>query len=267
MSFQVGETITPVVDVIISGATLPTTTQSGVITQRALSYSQDGIDYYDYYLLFSPPVSGVTEGGLEVIASNIWFTSGEVGLEIDFPLPVDFDSVNSNINSSKSTSFLATSTVNSLLNQFSPSDSLYDTLSKVGQAVTENNDQIQSLSIIGGTLEEQIESAAGADLTAALKGSDQLLFQETAQDLAELQEVINEEQAEQNARVLQTDQQQEAERASIQQEEEDYYRLITNSTSVPVIDVSDDILEDFTPSGRSEEEQQEFNDLINQFLS
>lgn len=205
MSFQVGDPVTPVVNITFSGMELPTAGVSGVVLARTLfSFDNDNNALYTYNVQLS---SGITVGSGSDIQTSIYFFFSEqdLGNTVSARNLIDASGLSDTMNTGLSNFNTGFGQVGSIAQSIPVSSSYYDQVSKYLEALIDSN---TALTTFSGSSSDPILNTFRTESDSADKlGFDALIFKELAENAAGFHDVLSEISDEQAQIKAEVDQQ------------------------------------------------------------
>lgn len=227
---EIGDTATPITNIVENNITFETNGIEGIVINRYLIEEREEEDnIYNYQLQFSPELIGYDSLGNEVTFSGtgetlttdrLWFTVDELGLSEEEELSfVDVNSAITSLTEAKSAVSNSVTIVSNLKTSINIQGRSYDTLSRIEESLQSMNSTIESVNITRDNNEIEQKSAQAANISSDTLGNDAVLLQEVSENIAQLQSVVEEELTEYSIEVNQGKAQKEL---SLQADEEDY---------------------------------------------
>lgn len=205
IEYNIGDSVAPVIDVIVNNITYYTTGVSGNVLNRTLrQISETEEDFYNYQVNFPVPPSGVqvTGSGSEtvetvVFQNNLWFTEEDLGGRA-LPNAIEFDlnAAQQTVDASKVTSSTAVAIVTGVKDTLNTASVVYDSVATLTSTSLSHDSILQSQQISGEDEGEITRSAAVSQTSGELLAYDQLMIQEVVENYSELAAVLEETEAE-----------------------------------------------------------------------
>lgn len=215
VAFEIGDIVSAVVDFEFNDFIFPTIGVSGTVTSRSVVsfVEEEGEDdIYDYQVSYTSPIEGINPDTQETSTIDvIWFTSAELGLDVATGLVSTIDSgeVEVSLQSAKSNSASAISTVENILPGIGASTSK-DTISNYLTAIRNIDTSLSTLSIDRETSDLEEATSYNVAVQVDYIGNDVVILQEASENLAQIQSVVDQRNAQTSQNAEQLAQQTEA---------------------------------------------------------
>jgi hypothetical protein len=200
MSFNVGDDVSPVVDLISQGYTFGTAGQQGKVVYREVIYDREGDTanaIYDYKVEMAENVIGFSSSisasdATAPSGNTFWFTESDLGVERETEPVINQSQISSDVGNAITFADQTATNTRSLLDPIPTSDPFYDHINTAAN-VADNHKATLEGSDIGALEGDSLtRQASASDRNQSLLSADLLLVDEYANNLAQLQAVYQE---------------------------------------------------------------------------